>query len=216
MRSELVLTEDEKSKRFKKYTHPVVELDGSDDDESEELKSNNTKSGQSKPQKTLQPIASACISFAPIPPESDSEDENWWTIPMPEIDRVEQECVLDPETGMMIKLLNEDNKNNMEKNEECFLDPENGLLTNQLGNDNGENIKSNTDSLLDPDGQDIENDNDEAIDMSINTVSYEHSSAQEKIKHIEDEKCGMYQSLPFPGKVNYSFSLCSVSGSRHV
>ena len=62
----------------------------------------------------------------------------------------------------------------------------------------------------------FENDNDEAIDMSINTVSYEHSSAQEKIKHIEDEKCGLYQSLPFPGEVNYSFSLCSVSGSRHV
>jgi hypothetical protein len=207
MRSELVLTVGEKSKRFEKYTHPIVELDKSEDDESEELKSNNTKFGQSKSKKPHQPIASSCISFAPIPPESDSESENWWTIPIPETDRVEQECVLDPETGMMINLLIEDNKNNMENAEECFLDPETGLLTNQLGNDIGENIKSNTGFTLEPDGQDIENDNDEDIDMSIYTLSYKDSSAQEKIKNNEDENYKMYKSLPFPGKVNYSFLL---------
>ena len=87
MKSELVLAVGERSKRFKTYTSQNVGLDESDYEESEELESKNSKCDQSKTKKTHQKMATSCISFAPIPSESDSQEENWWTLLMPETDR---------------------------------------------------------------------------------------------------------------------------------
>ena len=133
MRSELVPTEGRRGNRFRRYTNPV-ERDESDDD------------SESRPVRNYQQIASSCVTFAPIPPESDSEDEHLWPVPKPEMEEV-----LDPETGMMINLLNEEKIEDTKKDkDQCFLDPQTGVLINPLSNDIIESKKVIT---LDPANQ---------------------------------------------------------------
>ena len=95
MRSDLVLLK--RDKRVQEHPKQVYEGDESDGDDDDH-----------------QPMASSCITFAPIPPESDSEDEHVWPIPMPDM-----HGVLDPETGIMIDPLNEEK---VKDKDQCFLD----------------------------------------------------------------------------------------------
>ena len=198
MRSELVHTECRRGTRYRRYHKPIIEEDESDDDD-----------GQSRSLINYQPLASSCVSFAPIPPESDSEDEHLWPVPMPEMEEV-----LDPETGMMINLLNEENiEENIKDNDQCFLDPQTGLLINQLINDEGNSKKVR---ILDPSNQYIDDENNKGLEVSRSIVSYEHISAQKNVKHNDDENSTIYQPFPFSGEMNkYFFFILLQFNSRH-
>ena len=120
------------------------------------------------------------------------------------------EEVLDPETGMMINLLNEENiEENIKDNDQCILDPQTGLLINQLSNDEGNSKKVR---ILDPSNQYIDDENNKGLEVSRSIVSYEHISVQENVKHIDDENSTIYQ----PGKMNkYFFFILLGFNCRH-
>ena len=182
MRSELVLTEGRRCNRVRRYTKPVERDESSEDD------------SEIRPVRNYQPIALSCVTFAPIPPESDSEDEHLWPVPVPEMDEV-----LDPETGMMINLLNEGKKmDNKRDNDQCFLDPQTGLLINPSSNVEADSKKV---FIPNPSNQYIDDENNKALEVLRSTVSNEHISAQEKVKDI-DENCIINQPFPFSGKMN--------------
>ena len=78
MRTEQVLSEGRKCKRFQKYPKPVEEGDESDEENGEKVKMNISESNfcHSRPPENGMQMAVTCVSFAPIPPGSDSEDES--------------------------------------------------------------------------------------------------------------------------------------------
>jgi hypothetical protein len=184
MRLELVHTEGRRFNRVRRDTKQERERDESSEDDSE-----------SRPVRTHQPIALSCIAFAPIPPDSDSEDEHLWPVPMPEMDEV-----LDPETGMMVNLLNEENiQDDNTDNDQCFLDPQTGLLSYPSSNVGGNSKKV---CVLNPSNKCINEKENKALEVSRSNVSYEHISAQEKVKHTDHENSIPYQPFPFSGKLN--------------
>jgi hypothetical protein len=180
MRSELVLTEGRRGNRVSRDRKHVERDESSDDD-----------SG-SRPVRNYQPLALSCVTFAPIPPESDSEDDHLWPVPKPDE-------VLDPETGMMINSLNEENiEDNKKDNDQCFLDPQTGLLINPSSNFEAHSKKVR---IQNTSNQYIDDENNKALKVLRSTVSYEHISPPEKVKHVDDENI-IYQPFPFSGKMN--------------
>ena len=187
MRSDLVLL-----KTFQEYPKQVYKGDEFDSDDDDEIDISNFDQSRHV-QRNSQPMASSCITFAPIPPESESEDEHLWPIPMPDMPGV-----LDPETGIMIDLLNEEK---VKDKGQCFLDSETGFLTNPLGNDDAENIKLKKVFILNPSNQDIKNPPKKSKDISTNIVNNTHLSHEEKVD-VDDKQCKIYQPLPYLGRMN--------------